>query len=73
MFGKLCVCLDAVPPIETKLSKRIYGIPEKEFILSVKIIGPNIETRTEGEVSRFWIQGVAIISIPIHTTFSTPA
>lgn len=73
MFGKLCVCLDAVPPIEAKLSKRIYGIPEKEFILSVEIIGPNIETRTEGEVSRFWIQGVAIILIPIHTSLSTPA
>ena len=57
MSGKLCVCTwEAV--LQQKPNIKDLGIPKKEFILSVKLVGPNSETGIKGEShdSGFWVE-----------------
>lgn len=68
MSGKLCVCVFGILfPQKKPNTKEDLEIPEKEFILSVKLVGPNSETGIEEESHNSGLR-VAIISIPIHPT-----
>lgn len=68
MSGKLCVCVFGILfPQQKPHTKEDLEIPEKEFILSVKLVGPNSETGIEEESHNSGFR-VAIISIPIHPT-----
>lgn len=50
MSSKLCECVwSVVPPVKNKISKEIFRFHKKQFILNVKLVGPNSETGTEGE------------------------
>lgn len=50
MSSKLWMCVwSVVPPVKNKVSKETYGFHEKQFILNIKLVGPNSETETEGE------------------------